>query len=97
MSLRKKNPQYLSQNRNLNFQYSMLKSKNNQLLNLNSKKIKEVNPKKHANESKQQAERLKAETFDVRKASELLDKEKFQDKSKEQETKFSVVATKLPN
>ena len=77
----------------------MLKSKNNLLLNLNSKKIKEkrLNPKKHANESKQQAERLKAETFDVRKASELLDKEKFQDKSKEQETKFSVVATKLPN
>jgi hypothetical protein len=45
-------------------------------------------PKKYADESQQEAEKSKAKTFDVKKISELVDKEEFQDKGKEQEPNF---------
>lgn len=43
-------------------------------------------PTKHANKLKQQAERFKKKTFGVEKSSELLEKEKSQDKGNEPKT-----------
>lgn len=48
-------------------------------------------PRNLADWSKQ-AERVEAKINNVKKAYELLDKEKFQDNGKEQEPKISIIA-----
>lgn len=81
----------------MNFQDRMLNN-HNRLLKIrtrikSSRKAKQdvQLPRNLADWSKQ-AERLEAKINNVKKAYELLDKEKFQDNGKEQEPKISIIA-----